>query len=197
MINLIHEQRALVKQREHQIRVLVLCTFGLGAFAFLAAGYYVFEAARYQVMISALESKKAKLSPMLKQLANNERDEKMLEPKLTTLTSATKATEQWSRILDHLTLNCPKEVWLTGVKANPQVDQDGGVGLTFSGYSSNHDAIGEFLLRLEACADLESVSLKFSQERTLEQDKKVLEFEISAYLAGSRKEKKVKEKDSA
>ncbi len=197
LINLIHEQRLQVRVQEHRARVLMLVTLGVGAFAFLGAGFYAFEAARYQVMVGALQTKKAALEPMLKQLKSNERDEKLLEPKLTTLTSATKATEQWSRLLSHLTVNVPKNVWLNNVKCMPQTDPDGGVALTFSGYSVNHDDIGELLLRLESCSDLESVTLKFSQERMLERDTKVLEFEISAYLAGSRNVKKVHEKEAA
>ena len=58
--------------------------------------------------------------------------------------------------------------------------------VTFNGYSVNHDGIGELLLRLDKCTDLEGVTLKYSQERILEKEAKVLEFEISAVLAGRR-----------
>lgn len=196
LINLIYEQRQLVRQRERQVRMLVLATLGLGAMSFLAAGFYVFEAARYQVMVGGLEAKKRALDPMLKQLESNQRDQAQLEPKLTTLSSATKATEQWSKIMTHLTTNVPKSVWLNNIKCNQQPDQDGGINLSLAGYSTNHDEIGEFLLRLEACPELESVTLKFTQERLLDKGIKVLEFEVSAYLAGSRNQKKIKEKDA-
>ena len=45
LINLIHEQRLLVRQREQKIRILMLATFGLGVFAFLATGFYLFNTA--------------------------------------------------------------------------------------------------------------------------------------------------------
>lgn len=197
LINLIHEQRIQVRLRERQIRVLLLATVGLGAVAFLGAGYFLFETAKYQLMVGALEAKKRALEPLLKQLKTNELDEKLMEPKLTTLTSATKATEQWSRILAHLTTNVPKGVWLNAVKCGSQPDADGAINVTISGYSVNHDGIGELLLRLDACKDLSGVNLKFSQERLLEKDVKILEFEVNATLAGSKVEKKVKEKEAA
>lgn len=197
LINLIHEQRLQVRQRERQIRVLFLATVGLGAIAFLGAGYFLFETARYQLMVGALEAKKHALEPLLRQLKDNELEQKQLEPKLTTLSSATKATEQWGRIMDHLTTNVPTGVWLNGVKCVTATDAEGGVTVTFNGYSVNHDGIGELLLRLDKCTDLEGVTLKYSQERILEKEAKVLEFEISATLAGSKTEKKIKEKEAA
>lgn len=196
LINLIHEQRLLVRQREQKVRILMLATFSLGVFAFLATGFNLFNAARYQVMVGALEAKQKSLEPLSKQLKANKLDQATLEPKLTTLTSATKATEQWSHLMDYLTVNVPKSAWLTSVKTTTSTDPEAGVAIIFGGYSLNHDEIGETLLRLEACPDLEGVTLKFSQERIIDQ-KEVLEFEISAVLHGSRVVKKVKEKESA
>ncbi len=196
LINLIHEQRIVVRQRERQIRFAVVTTIGLSALSFLAAGYFLFNAARYQVLSGILEAKKKQMQPLLQQLASNEHDRQVMEPKLTTLTSATKATEQWYRIMDHLTVNIPKSVWLNGVRCVQGTGQDTGTNLTFVGNSLSHDEAGEFLLRLEACPDLESVTLKFIQEKQSEKER-VLEFEISAYVAGSREQKKIKEKEEA
>lgn len=196
LINLIHEQRLLVRQREQKIRILLLASVATGAFAFLATGFYLFNTARYQVMIGALEAKKATLEPLSKQLKSNERDQSVMEPKLTTLTDATKATEKWNRLMTHLTTNVPRTLWLTSIRTNQSTNPDEGTTVTFGGYSLNHDDIGEFLLRLEACEDLEGVNLKFSQERIVEKAN-FLEFEISATLQGSRASKKIKEKETA
>ena len=196
LINLIHEQRQLVRQRERKVRVLLLATIGLGTFAFLSSGYFLFNAARYQVMVGALESKKRALDPLIKRLKANELDQRVLEPKLTTLTNATKATDQWYKLMNHLVVNVPPTVWLTNIKTTTATDKDGGVSLVFGGYSLSHDEVGEFLLRLETCPELEGVTLRFSQERAVEKDK-MLEFEISAFLAGSKNTKKIKEKESA
>lgn len=195
-INLIYEQRQYIRHKERQVRVLLLATVGIGSFLVLTSGYFVFNAARYQVMIGALEAKKEKLEPMLKQLKQNQRDQELLSPKLTSLTSATKATEQWYAIMDHLAVNTPKNLWLTAVKCQNVTGEDSGVALAFSGYSLSLDEIGELLLRLQASSSIEAVALKFTQER-VEEKRKVLEFEISAYLAGSRQVKKIKEKESA
>jgi len=196
LINLIHEQRLLVRQREQKIRILMLATLSIGVFAFLATGFNLFNAARFQVMVGSLEAKKKSLEPLMKKLKSNELDQKTLEPKLTTLTSATKATEQWFHLMNYMTVNIPGSVWLSSLKTNQAPDAEAGITVTFGGYSLNHDEIGEILLRLEACPDLEGVTLKFSQERLVEKNK-LLEFEISAILQGSRVVKKIKEKESA
>lgn len=196
LINLIHEQRLLVRQREQKIRILLLASVSVGAFAFLATGFYLFNTARFQVMVGALEAKQRTLEPLMKQLKSNERDQSVMEPKLTTLTNATKATEKWNRIMGHLTTNVPGTLWLTSIRTNQSTNAEEGVALTFGGYSLNHDDIGEFLLRLEACEDLEGVTLKFSQERSVDRNR-LLEFEINATLAGSKTVKKIKEKDAA
>lgn len=196
-INLIHEQRLQIRQREQQIRILTLVAFGVGSLAFLAVGFFLFNTARYQVMIGTLEAKKRALQPLIEQLEANERDQAGLEPKLTTLTNATKATEQWSKLMEHLLVNMPKSVWLTKIQTQLGMEADGGgVNVTFGGYSLNHDEIGEFLLRLESCQDLEGVTLRFSQERLVEKSN-LLEFEIFASISGSKVTKKIKAKESA
>ncbi|MBS1713779.1 MAG: PilN domain-containing protein [Armatimonadetes bacterium] len=196
LINLIHEQRLVVRKRDHQVRLAVVTTIGLSALSFLAAGYFLFNAARFQVMSTVLEAKKQKLQPLLQQLEGNERDRLVMEPKLTTLTSATKSTEQWCRIMDHLTVNVPKNVWLNNIRCAQATGSDSGTNLTFQGNSVNHDEAGEFLLRLEACPDLEAVTLKFIQEKQSDKER-VLEFEISAFVAGSRETKKIREKEES
>lgn len=197
LINLIHEQRLLIRLRERQVRALGLVSVGLGGIAFLTASYFLFNTARYQLMSGALEAKKHAMAPMLQQLKQNELDQKVMEPKLTSLSNATKATQQWYRIMDHIAVNVPKGAWLYNWKCNQMTTgEDVGINIVFNGYSLDHDAIGELLLRLEACPDLENVTLKFSQERQVDKNE-ILEFEISTYLAGSRKSKKVKEKESA
>ncbi|MBS1723769.1 MAG: PilN domain-containing protein [Armatimonadetes bacterium] len=196
-INLIHEQRQLIRSREQQVRVLGLASVGLGAVAFLTASYFLFNTARFQVMSGTLEAKKRALAPMLKQLKQNELDQQVLEPKLTSLSDATKATQQWYRVMDHIAVNVPKGTWLYNWKCTQiTTGEDTGTAIVFNGYSLDHDAIGELLLRLEACPDLEGVTLKYSQERLVDKSQ-VLEFEINSYLAGSRKTKKIKEKESA
>ena len=196
LINLIHEQRLLVKKCEQQIRILTLSAIAAGAFAFLATGYFLFNAARFQVMIGSLEAKKILVEPLIKQLKTNEIDQQTMEPKLTTLTNASKNTEQWFKVMTHLTTNTPSTTWLTKVQAVQGSEKDSVVQVNFGGYSTNHDDIGEFLLRLETCPDLEAVSLKYSQEREVNKVT-LLEFEITANLKNSKTEKKVKEKESA
>ena len=65
LINLIHEQRLLVRQREQKVRILMLATLSIGVFAFLATGFNLFNAARFQVMVGSLEAKKKSLEPRI------------------------------------------------------------------------------------------------------------------------------------
>jgi Tfp pilus assembly protein PilN len=194
-INLIQEQRLLIRQREGQIRALALATVGLGAMAFLSAGYFMFEAARHQVMFMALEEKKREMKPKLDQLAANQNEAGQLKPRLTTLQEAVKTTGKWSNVLNHLTVNTPQGVWLTTVRcSSPTATKP--TTITFIGHGTNLDLIGEFMARLGLCPDVNQPVLRFTQERLVGRTP-LLEFEISAELKGGPEKKKVADKEEA
>ncbi|MCW5936932.1 MAG: PilN domain-containing protein [Fimbriimonadaceae bacterium] len=192
MINLIQEQRLAIQEREQKIRALLFATVGLGALAFLCAGFFTFEAARYQVMVMSLSGEKQRLQPQIDKYQANLKEMKELEPRIESLGSAVKATERWFRVMDHLSYNTPNGVWLTQVRSNSN-DASKGVVVTVDGYGLTQEQIGELLIRLGTCPDLANVSLKFSQERPIDQQK-VLEFEILATLTGTEVKKTVAEK---
>jgi Tfp pilus assembly protein PilN len=192
-VNLIQEQRTLIRQREGQIRALALVTVGLGAVAFLSAGYFMFEAARHQVMYLALEDKKRAMKPMLDQLAANQREATQLKPRLTTLQEAVKTTGKWSNVLNHLSTNTPRGVWLTNVRCSAATATKAAT-ITFIGHGTNLELIGEFMARLGLCADVNQPVLRFTQERLVGRTP-LLEFEISAEMKGGPEKKKVADKE--
>ncbi|MCW5939820.1 MAG: hypothetical protein KF884_00150 [Fimbriimonadaceae bacterium] len=194
-INLIQEQRTLIRQREGQIRALALVTVGLGAVAFLAAGYFMFEAARNQVMYLALEDKKRAMKPKLEQLATNQREAGLLKPRLTTLQEAVKTTGKWSNVLNHLSVNMPSGVWLTNVRCSSATSTKP-TTITFIGHGTNLELIGEFMARLGLCTDVNQPVLRFTQERMVGRTA-LLEFEISAEMKGAPEKKKVADKEKA
>jgi Tfp pilus assembly protein PilN len=194
-INLIQEQRTLIRQKEGQIRALALVTVGLGAIAFLAAGYFMFEAARNQVMYLALEEKKRAMKPKLEQLAANQREAGLLKPRLTTLQEAVKTTGKWSNVLNHLSVNMPAGVWLTNVRCSSATSTKP-TTITFIGHGTNLELIGEFMARLGLCTDVNQPVLRFTQERMVGRTA-LLEFEISAEMKGAPEKKKVADKEKA
>ena len=194
-INLIQEQRTLIRQREGQIRALALVTVGLGAVAFLAAGYFMFEAARNQVMYLALEDKKRAMKPKLEQLATNQREAGLLKHRLTTLQEAVKTTGKWSNVLNHLSVNMPSGVWLTNVRCSSATSTKP-TTITFIGHGTNLELIGEFMARLGLCTDVNQPVLRFTQERMVGRTA-LLEFEISAEMKGAPEKKKVADKEKA
>ncbi len=193
IVNLIYEQRLAVEQRERQTRMLVLTMVGVGALAFLATGFFLFETARFQLMSGELEARKQKLKPMMDQLAGNQLDLRDMEPRLKTLRDAVKLTEQWNRIMDHVAVNTPGDVWFTSFRSNVS-DPARGVQVSFGGYGTTQSAIGELQLRLATSTDLSKVGLRFSQERLIDQAR-ALEFQIDATVTGTEKKPVVKKKD--
>ena len=64
-----------------------------------------------------------------------------------------------------------------------------------SSTAAAQEPIGEFILRLQGCPDLEGVNLKYATEKIV-QDSKGTEFQIDAGIAGTAVEKPKKEDNS-
>lgn len=187
IVNLIQEQRNAVKQREQQVRMLFVGILAVGAISFLTAGFFTFETVRLHVRANALEKKKEELQPKMDQVVANEEALALLQPRLASLESATVSTEKWSSLLGHLTTNTPDGVWLTGVNALPPTNTTG-VVIALTGLSMSQEAVGVYILRLEAAPELENVTLKYTQEKTGPEGNWT-QYEISAVLAGTAPEK--------
>jgi Tfp pilus assembly protein PilN len=192
-INLIYEQRIAKRQREQRSRMLVTSTLGVGAFLALLSGYFMFESARLTIVSNQIERRRDELKDSMKQVEENQAAINQLKPRLTTLETALKDTERWSRLMAHLTVNTPSNIKLTQVRCN-QPDKSKALQVSFTGTSSTQEEVGVFILRLEAAEDLENVVLKFTQEKVIEGGK-AIEFEVTGDLVGSAPpKKKVEEK---
>ncbi len=183
LINLIQEQRLVVKQREKQMRLLMLAAFSVGALSFVGAGYFTMEAAAFRGKTASLQQQVKKLEPTVKLVEQNQKEITRLRPRLTTLVSAQEGTQRWIQIFDHLSRNTPDGVWLTAVRCAAQ-DKKKPIGVQINGTSATQDAIGAFLLRLQSCPQLGKATLKFTQERVSSAGKGI-EFQVDAEVAGS------------
>ena len=125
-------------------------------------------------------------NPIIEQTLNNQRQTKMLMPRLTTLENAQETTERWSRVLEHVSTQTPPQVWLTGVRCQAP-DPTKPILVSFQGLSLSQEPVGELILRLQNCADLDRLTLKYTQEKLIEQSK-ATEFMVEADLVGTARQ---------
>jgi Tfp pilus assembly protein PilN len=183
LVNLIQEQRLTIRQREQQVRMLLLGVLGIGAMSFLTAGYFTFEAVRYNLNADGLVAQKEKLKPLMEELDAKEKMIAAMSPRVTTLATAQEKTAQWYAIMNHLTTNTPEGIWLSEIKCSQPLP-DKPTEVSISGLSTTQESVGLFIMRLEASPDLENVQLKFTQEKQGPTTKNT-QFELSANLVGS------------
>ncbi len=190
LVNLIQEQRLAVKQRERKTRAFFLAFVAAVCGSLLGAGILFLQTEGLNSSEASLKQQLRKLDPVVKQIEQNDKELNALSPRLTTLTDAQEATQRWMRILEHLSRSMPRGMWLTNVRC-VSTDPTKPVSLTLAGMCGTQDAVGDLLLRLQACADLESVSLRFTQEKLVNNDKGI-EFEIATDIAGTAEKKAIK-----
>lgn len=192
MINLIKEQRLVAQKRERQVQMAVMGTLGVGALCLIATAGLMLDAARLNIQAAVLEKQQKDLEPMLAELDKNKGAIDLMQPRIKTLKEAQETTGKWEKILEHLTTNTPEGTWLTSFKSFQQ-DKTKPMKVSLIGISKTQDLVGELILRLEMCPELQDVSLKFTQPRFSEKGNR-LDFELEASVAGTGdKDEKPKE----
>lgn len=191
LINLIQEEKLAQKRVERQTRVYFFGFVGSAIASAGAFGFLLFLTESLRGEEGRLKEQAQKAAPLLKAIAENQSAYSEYAPRLKTLLDAQAMTNRWDRILTHLTVNTPVDTWLTGMRC-VQSDPTKPVEIDFVGLSVAQERVGEYMLRLQNCSDLESVTLKFTQEKVT-QDGHGIEFDIGSQVAGTAKEKKVAE----
>jgi Tfp pilus assembly protein PilN len=191
-INLIQEQRASVKKGEAKARALFFGFVGITTLSILAFGYFLYRTDALQGEEATLMAETQKLQPVVTQIETEERAYALLVPRLKTLEDAQVATNRWTTILTHLQHQVPSNTWLTGIRCTSG-DVTKPIAVSFLGLSNRQEAIGELILRLQNCADLQNVNLKYTQEKIVDKGSGI-EFEITSEVAGSVEEKPKEEK---
>ena len=192
LINLIKEQRQKALKKERQVQFALMGTLGVGALCLVMVAAFMLDGARLNMRAAALEQQKRDLEPLIQELDTTTAEIERLQPRIKTLEEAQTHSAKWGRILDHLTTNTPDGTYLSTLKAFQQ-DRTKPLVVTMIGVSSTNELVGDLLLRLEMCEDLENVTLKYTQPRFVEGGKQ-LDFEIDADVVGtSENEDQVKE----
>ncbi len=187
LVNLIQEQRLAVRQREQQTRVLFLGILGIAALSFLTAGYFTFDSIRLKAQAANIEQKIEELKPVTAELAMVEDQITQLTPRMKTLEDAQHNTQQWMDVLGYLTTNTPDTVLLNGLKTS-QSDSADPIQVSLTGLSKTQEAVGAFILRIEASPEMEQTMLRYTQERSSgsgADGAKATQFEVVTSLAGT------------
>lgn len=183
LINLIHEQRALVRRREQQARIGFLILTGSVGIGVFGSAALLLQTAFIRSEKARLNSELQRLEPLSREIVTNGNEMGRLQPRVKTLEDARKMTDRWRAILTHLTVNTPRETWLTTLRAVGD-DPNKPVTLTFDGMGLAQAPIGELLLRTQNCEDLKNVRLNFTEERVTNQTK-AISFEFLADVTGT------------
>ena len=191
LINLIHEQRLAARRSDRKSKTLFL-TF-VGAMLAGAGGFVVgsFEADRLHDEEASLQAQIERAKPLIAKTEENLRLTADLTPRLNTLEDAQKTTERWGRVLSYLTTQTPPQAGLTAIRCQG-ADPKRPIMVSFGGVALAQEPVGELILRLQNSDDLSNLTLKFTQEKLIDQAK-ATEFLVEADLAGTEPKKSLEE----
>jgi Tfp pilus assembly protein PilN len=191
LINLIQEQRLAVKRNEAKARAFFFTFAAIAVGSVGAYGLVIFESEHAQSEVNSLKTQLRKNQPLVDKIAENAKEAGVFGPRLKTLEDAQASTDRWNRILHHVATQTPSNAWLTSLRTTA-ADATKPISVDFVGIATDLAPIDEFMQRLQNSSDLESVILKYSQEK-LATNVKGTEFEISADISGSAEQKKTQE----
>lgn len=182
-INLIQEHVLATKRERKRARVALLCFTVATGVAVVANGYCIWQSDSLQSDIARIKAEAQKNADMLTQIESNKRELFDLSPRLESLSNAQVMTKRWGTILDHLSKQTPPGAWLTSVRSSSS-DPTKPLLVSFQGLSARQELVGEFILRLQSCAELENVNLKFTAEKIVANGRGI-EFDVAAEVAGT------------
>jgi Tfp pilus assembly protein PilN len=194
LINLIQEQRLAIKRAERTARAYFLA-FACTAVASVGAyGFVLYQSETLENQASKLRAERQRNEPLMKQIEENVKLYGELSPRLKTLEGAQAVSARWNRIMQHVAQNTPGATWLTAMRVTA-TDPTKPITVSFVGVAPAQEPIGEFILRIQNSKDLESVNLKYSQEKLL-QTSKGIEFEVTADIVGTADQKPKDEEEA-
>lgn len=186
-INLIQEHVLAAKKERKRARAALFCFSLAAVLAGGANAYCIWQSEALDADIAKHKADTDKNKDMLAKIEENRRELLDLSPRLKTLSDAQLMTLRWSTILEHLSKQTPPGAWLTGVRTQG-TDPTKPLVTSFQGISSRQELVGEFILRLQTCPELENVNLKFTAEKIVANGKGI-EFDVSAEIAGTAEAK--------
>jgi Tfp pilus assembly protein PilN len=193
-INLIHEQRVAARREERKSKTLFLAFVGVMVAS--VGGFVVgsFESSKLSDEEASLQAQIQRAEPLIRRTEQNDRLKAELAPRVKTLEDAHAASQRWARVLDYFTTQTPPDTYLTSIRCTAG-DAQKPVSLALSGIATRQEPVGELILRLQNCEDLENVGLKFTQEKLIDMAK-ATEFMVEGDLAGTVAKKNISEEKS-
>ncbi|MBS1716937.1 MAG: PilN domain-containing protein [Armatimonadetes bacterium] len=182
-INLIEEQRISIRREAHRARAMFMTFLGVLAVTTLGFTGCLIDQERLVGQESRLKAQIKEVEPLLNSIKENEDQYAELMPRLKTLQDATLVTSRWGRILDHVSRNVPESTWLTSMRCQNS-DPEKPIEVSFVGVAKMQEPVGELIMRLQNSDDMTDVSLRFTQEKVL-QDAHAIEFEIAGNIKDS------------
>lgn len=186
-INLIQEHVLAARRERKRARIALLCFTLATGLAVGANGFCMWQSDSLDGEVTRIKADVDKNKAMLAKIADNHRELNDLSPRLKTLNDAQAMTQRWGTILEHLSKQTPPGAWLTSLLTQGS-DPTKALTTSFKGISTRQELVGEFMLRLQTCPELENVTLKFTGEKILSSSKGI-EFDVSADIAGTAAEK--------
>lgn len=187
LINLIQEHVLAAKRERKRVRISLVCFVAATSVAVGATGFCIFESDRLDAQIATLKTESDKHKSILGEIEQNKLQLADLSPRLHTLGNAQVMSQRWATILDHLSKQTPPGSWLTSVRSTSS-DPSRPIQANFQGLSARQELVGEFILRLQACPELENVNLRQTQEKIVGNGRGI-EFDVQADIAGTAEAK--------
>ena len=190
-INLIHEQRVAAERADRKSKMFFLAFVGVMLSSVGAFSLVQYSVQRLHDQEASLQAQIERAKPLIAQTNTNQLEEGKLTPRLKTLQDAQGDTQRWDRVLGYLTTQIPPQSWLTAVRCQSN-DPKKPITITFSGVAMSQEPVGELILRLQNSADLGNVTLGYTQEKLIQQNK-TTEFQLMADLVGTAPKKGLQE----
>ncbi len=194
-INLIQEHVLAAKRERKRAKVSLVCFVAATSVAVGATGFCMYEGESLDAQIAQLKHDSDKHKAILGEIEENQRQLADLGPRLQTLSNAQVMSQRWATILDHLSKQTPPGSWLTALRSSG-TDPAKPLQASFQGLSARQELVGEFILRLQACKELENVNLRYTAEKIVANGKGI-EFDVQADIAGTAEAKPKDEQKEA
>ncbi len=195
LVNLIQEQRLSSRRKEAQARIAFLGFVGSSVAAVGAYGFLLYLGSATAGTEARLRADRQRLEPTVQHIEDEQKEIQALSPRLKTLEDAQQTSSRWAQILQHLTVQTPKDVWLTSLRSTV-TDPTKPVTLSLQGIGMSQAPIAEFMLRVQNEKDLQNVNLRYTQEKMVLNNHTV-EFAVDADVNGTAEEKPKEKKDDS
>jgi Tfp pilus assembly protein PilN len=180
-INLIAARREEKKRLERLTRQLFFGLAGsVGVFVLLV----LYLGAKRLTMMSDLREAEARmqsLQPKLDRIAQLEKDQEAIRPKVDTLQAAKSDTIRWRAVLQVISQAIPSDTWLSGLSTTGAGED---TTLNLSGTSASQSLVGETMTRIGTHPLFDRVDLRYTQSAPPSPGDPVtrVNFDIGAHL---------------